>query len=488
VGQFFPPIGLLLVAQTLERAGYEVEVLDGNFQADYLDRLEARARERAGELVYVGFYLAFLQIADCLEAARRLAAAAPGVPLVAGGPFPSVFPDKTLSGGHFRACCVGEGAETSRRLADALAAGRGLEGIPNLSYLERGRVVHNPRGGRDVLEGPPVRYESFLDLEGYVQRFGMYLPREENPSIHRALPILTGLGCNYRCAFCQNSLLGHRHRSLAAETIVEEIEHYQREFRIDSFAFFDEDFFADKKRLFRFLDLVEEKGLRFKWGAQCRANYFNDRYLNPSTLARLEASGCVRLLLGVESGSLRVLKVLNKGITPSQCLRAARAAARSPISLAYSIMVNIPGETNRDLARTHELVHRMMRLKPNSSISAVHDYFALPGSPMSREQERLAGLDLEKDFTLEQIGSISMEEYNKRVNPQPPPDMERRLLLFLIRRRTRQRRFRWGAGLLPWAQNLLLASESLRRRLGFYRLAWENRLGLMAFLKRHGDA
>ena len=38
-GFFFPPMGLMLVAQTLKNSGYDVDVFDGNFDPDYKDKI-----------------------------------------------------------------------------------------------------------------------------------------------------------------------------------------------------------------------------------------------------------------------------------------------------------------------------------------------------------------------------------------------------------------------------------------------------------------
>ena len=142
-------------------------------------------------------------------------------------------------------CNTGDGAELAVRIANTLNHNDQLENIPNTGFKKNGGIVFNPKTFRDVLNKDNfIKYENFLDLEDYVNKFDLYLTRyvDPNSNIKRALPILTGLGCSFKCSFCENALLGHKHHSMTAEDIMEQITYYHKNFNIDAFAFFDEDF------------------------------------------------------------------------------------------------------------------------------------------------------------------------------------------------------------------------------------------------------
>ena len=94
VGRFLPPLGILLVAQYLKNAGYEVLLFDGNNDKNYKESLLRAVAERPSEINYVGFYLAFLQVRDCVELLKSIKSKWPHITTFLGGPFPCVFPKK----------------------------------------------------------------------------------------------------------------------------------------------------------------------------------------------------------------------------------------------------------------------------------------------------------------------------------------------------------------------------------------------------------
>lgn len=430
-GYFLPPLGLLLVAQTLKNTGYEIKFYDGCYDLDYKKNFIEYVSRHKEKILFIGFYLAFLQVSDFLEATNAVKTIGANIPIVVGGPFPSVFSEVLMRSRLVQVCCRGDGAEIAKSVAQCLSEKNDLKNVPNVAFLDGDKIVFNQITHRDCLtRGNRIFYEQFIDIELYVNKFGLYLTREHNSSIKRALPILTGLGCSYKCAFCENALLGHKHLSLSAEEIVEQIVYYNETFNIDTFALFDEDFFLDKPRLYAFLEILSKKNLKIKWGSQCRANYFNEGYINRDLLKKLESVGCVRIAIGAESGSPKVLKKIKKGITPEQLIGAAQYGRDSSIYFTYSFIVNFPFETREDLKMTLDIMQRLVSIKKNSYISGVHRYYAYPGTPLSLEAEKQIGYKFEKHFNrLEQFANLSLDKYNNLVNKQKK-DMYRECMIY----------------------------------------------------------
>ena len=196
-------------------------------------------------------------------------------------------------------------------------------------------------------------------MEQYAHKFDVYLGRDKNPQIKRAMPILTGLGCSYKCTFCEHALMGNRHHALNAEDIVEQMNHYYEKYNIDSFAFFDEEFLSDKERIFELTDLLKKNKNKFNWGTQVRASDVHEKYINKDRLQQIEDSGCIRFSMGVESGSPRMLKKIKKGLTPELVMRAANFGKDSKIVFSYSFIVNLPTETNEELQMTINLAKKL---------------------------------------------------------------------------------------------------------------------------------
>ena len=417
-GYFFPTMGLMLVAQTLKNADYDVVVFDGNFDANYKESIFKLTNEQSSNIVCIGFYLAFLQIKDFVDLMRTVKSRWPQITTLVGGPFPSVFPEMTAEYDFIDIVCWGDGAQVSVQIADCIREGRDWSEIPNICFKKNGAIQKNPKSISDSLHKDNyIHLEEFLNLEDYVHKFDVYLGRDKNPQIKRAMPLLTGLGCSYKCTFCEHALMGNKHHALQAKDIVEQMNFYYENYNVDTFAFFDEEFLSDKERIFELTGLLRKNKHKFSWGTQVRASDVHEKYIDKDRLKQIEESGCIRFSMGIESGSPRMLKKIKKGLTPELVTRAANFGKDSKIVFSYSFIVNLPTETNEELQMTIDLAKKLLAIKSNSFVSAIHHYFAYPGTPLAIEAEERSGYRIEENFSLESFANIDMPEYSQKVNP-----------------------------------------------------------------------
>ena len=470
-GCFFPPLGLLLVAQALKNTGYEVKFYDGNYNIGYKQDIADYVSNNKDKILFFGFYLALLQIEDCIEITKTVKTINKNIPIVVGGAFGEVFPNLVMRSGIIDVCCTGDGAKTAQQLADCLANNTRLHDVPNVAFRDGDKILTNPRNQRDNLdEHNKIYYENFIDLEAYVNKFNTYLPKDYDSSIKRAIPILTGLGCSYKCSFCENALLGHKHISLSAENIVDQMVYYHEKYNIDTFACFDEDFFIDKHRLYKLIELLGKKDLKIKWGTQCRANYFNEQYINKKILNELAKVGCSRLCIGVESGSPKMLDKIKKEIRPEQVIKAAEYGKDSSIYFSYSFIVNLPDETREDFCMTFDLINKLLAIKKNSFVSAIHRYIAYPGSPLSIEAENKWGYNIEDEVSFDRFGEISLKEYNDLINFQKK-DWYRECVIFYFEMQARP--FQAAVHIKSIYYFIFKIIGMIRKRFNFYHLPVE---------------
>ena len=185
-GQFFPPMGLMLVAQTLKNAGYDVVVFDGNFDLCYKEKILKSINENSSDIVFIGFYLAFLQIKDFIDLLKTIKSEWPQIITLVGGPFPAVFPEMTSKYDLIDIVCWGDGAEVSVQVADSIRMNKEWSEIPNLCFRKNGQIQKNPKSISDSLhKDNHIHLEEFLDLEKYVHKFDVYLGRSKSPQTKR---------------------------------------------------------------------------------------------------------------------------------------------------------------------------------------------------------------------------------------------------------------------------------------------------------------
>jgi anaerobic magnesium-protoporphyrin IX monomethyl ester cyclase len=77
--------------------------------------------------------------------------------------------------------------------------------------------------------------------------------------------------------------------------------------------------------------------------------------LTPELAHLMKRAGCIRVYLGLESGSNETLRLMNKQVTVEQGIRAVDLFSRAGIGTAGFFMVGYPGETVESIEKTFTL-------------------------------------------------------------------------------------------------------------------------------------
>ncbi len=354
------PVGLLQVASALRNAGHQVEYLDYSFCRN-LDELDEKAR--GAELVGVAVSAA-AKLSRAGIVVAHLKKVVPDAVFLAGGAYPSIFPEKTMESIPFDLLLTGEAEDSIVELADALSSGADITGIRNLVYRDRENVVRNPR--RPVptdLDALPFPARDLVDYDSYfregMSEFGMVTTR----------------GCPFRCIYCKPStdlIFGGNIRYRTAENVVEEIKElkkYSPRERIPIF-FKDDTITMHPTPWFRkFRDLLADLGLELEWHCNSRVDTLTEEKVR--TMAE---SGCKCISFGVESGSQKILDFYRKGTTPEQAEKSFGWCHKYGIEATANLMIGFPMETEEDLRATYE---HLKRIKPDDII--VYFSTAIPG-------------------------------------------------------------------------------------------------------------
>jgi len=340
-----PPLGLLYVGGALRQNGYDVKIY--HIKASQISRAAVEIANEAP--LFVGLSVLTGQaMHSCVALSRHLKGLC-DVPIVWGNAHPSLLPEQCLGEDCIDFVVIGEGEETSVELANALSEGADVSSINGLGYKCDNEVIVNPRRA-------PIK-----DLDAYPMDWSLIEDRMEqylNPywDRKRMLHTVSSRGCPYDCAFCYNAKFSCRRWNChSANFIIDQVKWLKNKFNIDAISWDDDNFFMRKERAF---EIVENLSLPYY--CETRAEYVDDDFAR-----RLSGTDCRLILMGMESGSNRILKSINKGCTVEDNLRAVKNLAKYPnVCISGSFMFGLPTETYAEYQDTINLIIRMLEVKP----------------------------------------------------------------------------------------------------------------------------
>ncbi|HTZ11398.1 MAG TPA: radical SAM protein [Candidatus Margulisiibacteriota bacterium] len=364
-----PPLGIVYLGSYLASHGYRVVLKDARLQDT--ETFFGDLQKELPDAALAGLSVMTPLVKEAIAITKFIKEKDPFMPVVWGGFHPTLFPESTLRNEYIDFIISGEGEKGLLGLTEYLFHKREAPAVPNFMYKVKGEIIKNRiEPGEDLQKIGIPAYELF-DLNNYVQQF---IGAEE-----KKLDILTSRGCHARCAFCVNSIINKtKWRSEPLEQTLRNIDNIIERYKVKAFVFIDEDFFCDLQRI---KNLIPELARRkIHWSANCRVDYIREGYIDKGMLKALREAGCRELRFGFESGSQRMLNLLNKGITVEQSLSAVEKVSKEHILISASFMMGMPDETPDDVMRTLDLILKIYMLAPESTIIGPWAFRPYPGS------------------------------------------------------------------------------------------------------------
>jgi radical SAM superfamily enzyme YgiQ (UPF0313 family) len=384
---FTMPLGLLAVGSALDRARYDVVIVDGRLEADAIARVLA---ETEGAVCLGVSVLTGTPIRDALAVTHAVRAAGRRCRIVWGGWHPSLFPLETLHEAGIDAVVIGQGEDTFAEIVDRCAAGDSLDGIPGC--MTPGGMSP-PRSTRDINAFPEHDY-GMIAVDRY---FG--LKRE------RQLDYITSQGCRFRCTFCADpTVYGRGWFGLDPMRIGCELEHLWRRHRFTDIGFQDETFFTHTNRVAAIAGEILRRDLHFTWMATMRAD--QGARLDDAVLAACRRAGLRRVMIGLESGSQAMLDWMKKDVKLEQVFVAAEKCRRHGVAILFNLIVGFPGEPPDAVAATLDVAKKLRAFGPDFQVAlfyyrpypgnAITEALARQGHPLPRSLEAWAAIEAQQ--------------------------------------------------------------------------------------------
>ena len=219
--------------------------------------------------------------------------------------------------------------------------------------------------------------------------------------------MIVSRGCPYSCTFCAvQQTMGRKWRFKPAAQVVAEVEALRDAHGIEGVWFKDSIFNLKPSWTREFCDLMIEREVGVQWQALTRINLLDD-----AELALMKRAGLTQIDLGIESGSPKTLKRLDKRITVEQ-IKEKVALAKRHVRVFGFFMIGIPGEEEEDVEQTFALARDLDLDRWSWSI-----YSPLPGSPL---YDDLIAEGRIQPFALDHTRVHFTEAYDGICNIPPP--------------------------------------------------------------------
>jgi len=335
-----PSLGLAYLAAVSEQRGDQVRVLDMQVEDVLLPQVVS---EFPPDIV--GITATTVQIESAWRVARELKQLTK-VPVVLGGPHPTVLPAESVERPEVDFVVRSEGEATWRELCEQLEKHESVEGVAGITYGQNGQVVHNPdRPVIEEVDSIPFPAFHFFRMEHY-SNLQPTLDDIAGPSY----PLLSSRGCPYRCNYC-SQILPRGWRARSPESVVSEWRWLVKELGAAEIGVLDDSFNINRQRALAICDQIIAEGLNHvPW---IMINGIRANLADEELLGRMRQAGCIRTAFGVENGNQRILdEVIHKQLTLDQVRAAFRAAKAVGMETIGFFIIGLPGETEETMEDT----------------------------------------------------------------------------------------------------------------------------------------
>lgn len=186
--------------------------------------------------------------------------------------------------------------------------------------------------------------------------------------------IMSSRGCQNSCKFCSSfDLWKCNVVRKSTDYFYNEIKHLIDEYEINDFFITDDSFTCCKEWLYQFLEKI--KDLNITWRCFARIDSIDDEMID-----RMIASGCRHIKLGIESGSQRILKMINKEITIEDIHNADKILKTKNIKWSAYFIIGFPNETIEDIRETQQIMKEI-----SADSITVNVYTPLPKNRLSKD-------------------------------------------------------------------------------------------------------
>jgi anaerobic magnesium-protoporphyrin IX monomethyl ester cyclase len=348
----YPPLGILYISAFLEQHGIENNVFDTTFSSK--ESFNNYLIEQKPSVI--GIYVNLMTKLNVLASISFIKEKLPHTKIILGGPEVHHSAENFLRhGADF--IVIGEGEVTMLELVqhitrvDSAKEIDSFKNIDGIAFLYNNTFVKtNEREKIKDINELAIPNRKKIDLP-------LYLDAWKNRHGKNAISVSTMRGCPYTCKWCSRAVYGLSYRRRSPEKVVEELELIKKEYNPDTLWFVDDVFTISHKWLKSFAEELKKKDVLIPYECITRADRMNEE-----VITLLKETGCFRVWIGAESGSQKVIDLMDRRVDVNQVRDMIKLTRKHGIEAGTFIMLGYPGETEKDIEET---IHHLKQSNPD---------------------------------------------------------------------------------------------------------------------------
>lgn len=378
-----PPLGLGYLATSLRKNGFEVEILDAQKEKITTDKLPEIIKKSKPD--FVGFQVYTFNLNYVKEGLKKIRSVNKKIITLVGGPHISALPNDVF--------------KTFDGLVDFAFRGEAEIGLPILLK----KIIDNDKSGFDKIPGLIYKKNNkiflnqplfYKDIDIFdMPAWDLIKPQNYPEAQHGAFfenfpiaPIITTRGCPFNCSFCSGRLnTGMIVRKRKVSSVIEEIKTLYNVYHIREILIIDDNFTFDKI----FAKNVLKEIIKLKLDASFAVpNGVRLDTLDLELLKLMKMAGFYLISVGIESGSNRVLKLMQKSLSKEKIREQINLIIKSGLDCAGFFILGYPGETEEEAKETIEFSLNLGLLR-----AFFFTFIPLPGTPITEELQKKGIID-----------------------------------------------------------------------------------------------
>ncbi|MDR4497085.1 MAG: radical SAM protein [Candidatus Scalindua sp.] len=337
------PLGACLVAESCDRAGHQVHVLDFMFEREPLHALNSLLDKTIPDVIGVSvrnidnndmqhpvsFYKDLMLL---IKTIRRKTDAK----VVLGGAAVGVMPEALLRFTQADYAVLRDGEIVFPKILEMSLMVRMPDNIHGIAWIEDNVFrIHNGYSDRFSDSSVVPDFHRWIDLPAYVSRFS-------------PIPIQTKLGCHFKCVYCTyRKIEGEDYRLCDPQTIAAEIVELEKR-GVGDLEFVDNVFNSPYDHAIALCDSIR----KVRTNIRLQTVELNPLFVDDNLIGVMEHAGFVGIGITVESAADAVLERLKKGFTAKDVYKSSESIARHQIPCLWIFMFGGPGETEETVLET----------------------------------------------------------------------------------------------------------------------------------------